>query len=85
MDISNVAPELIEKAIGKSPDEMLALAKAEGLELTDEQLDTIAGGAIWGESADGGCPYCKNKSYELVTVPNGTTVKKCGNCGFTYA
>ena len=33
----------------ESPEEMLALAQEEGLELTDEQLDGIAGG--W----SGGC------------------------------
>ena len=28
----------------KSPDEILALAKAEGIELTDEQLEAVSGG-----------------------------------------
>lgn len=30
----------------KTPEELLALAKSEGVELTDEQLESVAGG--WG-------------------------------------
>ena len=39
----------------KTPEEMLALAKEEGMELTDEQLEAVSGG--WG-TCDGyiGCP-----------------------------
>lgn len=33
----------------KTPEELLALAKAEGVELTDEQLQDIAGGGRWEE------------------------------------
>ena len=30
-----------------SPDELIELAKAEGVELSDEQLEQIAGGDFW--------------------------------------
>ena len=42
---SELTPEQMEKARAcKSSDELVELAKAEGIELTDEQLDAIAGG-----------------------------------------
>ena len=43
-------PELQEKLrAAKTTDELLALAKEEGLELTDEQLEAMSGGAEWYE------------------------------------
>ena len=57
MDYKDISPELREKAKGLSGDELLKLAKDEGVELSDTQLEQIAGGASgWGESAI--CPAC---------------------------
>ena len=48
MDIGNLPPELKEKAKAcENPEELLELAKAEGIELTEEQLDSVSGGT-WG-------------------------------------
>jgi|GEM_PF-6789875 len=45
MSLQHVTPELKAKALAcETPEEMLALAREEGYELTDEQLDSIAGG-----------------------------------------
>ena len=45
-DLKN--PELQEKlAAAKTADELVALAKAEGMELTEGQLEAIAGGEDW--------------------------------------
>ena len=41
----------------KSHEELLALAKEEGMELTDEQLSTITGGCLF-SSTDNNCPQC---------------------------
>ena len=41
----------------KSHEELLALAKEEGVELTDEQLNTISGGCLF-SSTDNNCPQC---------------------------
>ena len=39
-------PELQEKVKGaKTPEELLAIAKEEGYDLTDEELEAISGGA----------------------------------------
>lgn len=45
----------------KSADELIELAKSEGVELDDEQLEAIVGGGSW---ADYICDsYCWNKTW----------------------
>ena len=45
MDFNDLNPELSEKAKAcKTPDELLELARQEGYELSDEQLEVTAGG-----------------------------------------
>ena len=47
-DLKN--PELQEKLrAAKTADELVTLAKEEGLELTDEQLESLSGGEEWYE------------------------------------
>ena len=49
---NNIPSELIEKAKGcKTPEELLSLAKEEGYELSDEQLQEVSGG-WFGECSD---------------------------------
>lgn len=57
MDFKDISDELKEKAKAcQTPEELLALAKEEGLELTEEQMEGISGGVIWCD--DKGCdPY----------------------------
>ena len=44
--ISELTPEQMEKARAcKSADDLIELAKSEGIELNDDQLDAIAGGS----------------------------------------
>ena len=48
MDFENLSPELKEKAIAcKTSEELLELAKSEGIELNDEQIAAISGGQSW--------------------------------------
>ena len=48
MDFENLTPEQKEKAKAcKTSEEMLALAKEEGYELNDDELEAVAGGASW--------------------------------------
>lgn len=45
MNFEDLSPELQEKAKAcKTPEEILALAKEEGYELTDEELSAVSGG-----------------------------------------
>ena len=63
MNFEDLTPEQQEKARAcKSPEELIELAKAEGVELSDGELDAISGG-VWGLECHGLCekdasPYC---------------------------
>ena len=64
----------------KSQEEILELAKQEGIELTDEQLEAVSGGGC-----NSGCPDCgcRQENY----IDNGVTRKYfCSKCGkFLYS
>ena len=48
MKFEDLSPELREKAkTCTSTDELVELAKTEGVELSDEALDSVAGGSAW--------------------------------------
>ncbi len=48
MDLSKISPELKARLLEcTSPEELADLAKEEGIELTDEQLESVAGGTDW--------------------------------------
>lgn len=48
MNINDLTPEQMEKAKAcKTPEELISLAKAEGVELSDEQLEAMSGGSDW--------------------------------------
>ena len=48
MDFSNIPENVMSEARNcKSPEELFDLAKREGIELTDEQLEGVAGGQDW--------------------------------------
>lgn len=87
---NKLTPELIEKAKqAKSPEELLALAKENGIELTedeakayferlnqsgelsDEELDNVAGGGCFTKSTE--CPKCHSNRWS-----GGV----CFNCGY---
>ena len=48
MSLQHVTPELKAKALAcETPEEILALAKEGGVELTNEELDGVASGSFW--------------------------------------
>lgn len=48
MNYEDLTPEQKERARAcKSPEDILRLAQAEGYELTDEELSSVAGGGFW--------------------------------------
>ena len=71
-------PELIEKAkSAKTPEELLALAKENGIELSDDELDNVAGGGCY---SSGGRlkTTCGHKCRHYVDGPSTFGVK--GTC-----
>ena len=64
MGFEEVTPELKEKAIAcKTTSELIELAKEEGMELTDEQLDAISGGIAWNDVCEWK-KQCSNQSND---------------------
>ena len=58
INFDDLSPELKDKlASCESPDDYAKLAKSVGIELTEEELDSISGGGIWG----GGCKKSAEK------------------------
>lgn len=48
MNFSDLSPEFCEKAKNcKSPEELFELAKEEGVEIPDEDLEGVSGGGGW--------------------------------------
>ena len=86
MDIKDLSPEQQEKVKAcNSIDELIALADSEGVDLTDEQLNQVAGGG-WTRTTC--CSQCKSENI----APTGEfdlqkgTVYKCNDCGaISYA
>ena len=68
----------------KNSEELLALAKEEGIELTEEQLTAISGGGACSVVSDIGdylnpndCPKCGSNNVD--TDGNSHVCKKCGH------
>ena len=58
MKPEDLAPEMQAKVqVCKSPDELLELAKAEGYELSGEELEAVSGGDFWDVDWD----WCSDK------------------------
>ena len=69
----------------KSQEELLAFAKEEGIELTDEQLEAVNGGACTVEQYELKCPSCESKDFELMGVTTyGDRTFKCKKCGKSF-
>ena len=59
MNFEDLTPEQQAKARAcTSPEEILALAREEGYELTDDELAAVSGGGIW--DCFGNCPNHKS-------------------------
>ena len=71
----------------KNAEELLKLAKEEGIELTEEQLELISGGCDSGHGSTwftgGECPKCgstNTKTYNGTWTHGATT--HCFDCGY---
>ena len=64
-------------ADAKGPEEILEMAKEEGYELTQEELEAISGGGFWIEEYY--CPECG--SHDVGVFRNSKT-GSCYSCGY---
>ena len=76
MDYKDLTDEQRDRvAACGSPEELLALAKAEGYELSDEDLEHVSGG--WGNDVPR-CPECGNKCLPSNANPSRYVCQSCG-------
>ena len=76
----------------KSSEEILDLAKAEGVQLSDEQLEAVSGGGCIGRDPE--CPKCGSKNLNITyrTEKNNAgyyddiryTDFRCNDCGHKW-
>ena len=90
MEFKDLTPELREKALAcKTPEDVLALAKEEGYELSDEELDVVAGG--WNpvntvvDRVVPECPECSSREVSVFPMPAGGLKHcVCHHCGYQW-
>ena len=69
----------------KNQEEILKVAKEEGIELTDEQLEAVSGGCGTVEPYELKCPFCESKDFECTSVTTyGDRTFKCKKCGKSF-
>ena len=82
--LKGLTEEQIEKVKAcKNADELMSLAKAEGIELTSEQLEAVSGGGFCSETTEP-CPKCGSRSIIKEHRGNDVhmhTVFICKKCG----
>ena len=95
MRFDDLNDELRERAKAcTTPEEVLALTKAEGIELSDEDLKQISGGG-WGGGGSSSsticCPYCGSTNVYCVRTPpssgpgsDAASDWECRDCGSPF-
>ena len=83
--LKGLSDEQIKKVEAcKSSEEILNLAKAEGIELTDEQLEAVSGGGCLGLTVK--CSKCGSKDVKVTQEEHDLPVTKykCKKCGYKW-
>ena len=79
--LEGLTEEQIEKIKNcKSRDEILELAKNEGIQLNDEQLEAVTGGACTGYAH---CPRCGSPDFSDDYIFFGVEFH-CNTCGYEW-
>ena len=90
MEKENILKGLTEEQIEKvkacrSHEELFALAKEEGIELNEEQLEAVSGGGCTSEPDDDiKCPKCGSRKVDWTWFPFYGYELSCTNCGHTW-
>ena len=81
MNFDDLTPEQQEKVRAcKSPEELFELAKAEGRQLTEDELAEIAGGEEWYNQGCNGIKHLGPFTLALTTA-DGDKLYTCKTCG----
>lgn len=83
--LKGLTKEQIEKVKAcKNHDELLNLAKKEGIELSKEQLEAVNGGGCFSSFK---CPNCGSKDYKKLARydVSGCSTYKCNTCGHEWS
>ena len=80
--LKGLTEEQIEKIKAcKSQEELLALAKKEGIELNNEQLEAVCGGC----NTTPRCPSCNSSNVKRVMEKGHWTYEyRCNDCGNVF-
>ena len=74
----------------KNNEELLALAKAEGIQLTDEQLQAVSGGGCNSADKPTHCPRCNSTNIRVESEKHTMTFTdyyykcKCRDCSYKW-
>ena len=84
--LEGLTPEQIEKFKAcKNQEELLQLAKDEGIELSDEQLEAVSGGFCDSSPKIYPCPVCKSKdAVHIIQEAANYTRYECTKCNITF-
>lgn len=81
MELEDLTPQQRAKLDGcENPEEILALARTEGVELSDAELEAVSGGGWFADAPQ--CPYCGAKSTRPAGGTGASTI--CGECGEAF-
>ena len=84
--LKGLSEEQIKKVEAcKSPEEILSLAKAEGVELNEEQLAAVSGGGCFDGFKKRKCPDCGSSDLDVwgseKVSGHEYTILECKKCG----
>ena len=76
--------QIVKAKACKSQEELLKLAKAEGVELTSEQIEAVSGGGCLSSMK---CPVCGSKDFRKLPryQVSGCSTYQCNECGHEWS
>ena len=84
MNLDNLTPEQIEQAKTlRTTEELVKYAMENGVELTDEQKEKVAGGSVW-DDAQFSETTCTNCGKRVTWTGGSDTPVMCPYCGHVF-
>ena len=84
MNLDNLTPEQIEQAKTlRTTEELVKYAMENGVELTDEQMEKVAGGSVWAD-AQFSETTCTNCGKRVTWTGGSDTPVMCPYCGHVF-